>query len=184
MSPWPLGIVASSAAAPAGAYELISTQVLSSSASSVTFSSIPQNYKHLQVRFSARSNATTTAHDIFLRFNSITTNSYAQHWLYGDGSGLSSFGNTTSLPTIGVGCHGANEAANAFGAGIVDIIDYASTSKNTTGKSLVGTTGGSHRIYLASQLLNNTAAITSVQFISQYLTFVPGSRFSLYGIQG
>lgn len=170
---------------PAGAFELISTQLISSNTATVTFSSIPQTYKHLQVRFTARSSRGSVACEMFLRLNGISTSSYAYHRLYADGSSIGSFGwNSQNQALIGE-ILGNTATTNNFASGVVDILDYSSTSKNTTARSFLGTARDMFRIWLGSQLLNNTAAITSISFTLESATsFLPGSRISLYGIKG
>ena len=55
--------------------------------STVTFSNIPQGYKHLQVRIFSRSTTSTYQQSGgYVRFNSDTGNNYTRHGLYGDGA--------------------------------------------------------------------------------------------------
>ena len=80
---------------------------------------------------------------------------------------------------------GASGPANAFGAGVYDILDPYSTTKNKTTR-LFGGRGfvtGDHKIVLASGLWRNTASVTSIDLVAND-NFVTGSRFSLYGIKG
>lgn len=184
--PIPLGIFATAGAGGAGgsAFELISTQVLTSSASSVTFSSIPQSFKHLQIR--AVTNVPSAENfltNLYIRFNGVTSNSYAHHTLLGDGSSVGP-DVTTSAPFITIR-NGTTGAANIFGAAIVEILDYASTSKNTTTRTLAGCHTISERLIgLNSGLFNSTNAVTSVTLTQITESYAAGSRFSLYGIRG
>jgi hypothetical protein len=83
-----LGIMASQISghlfAPSGAYDSIATTTLSSPAASITFSSIPATYTHLQIRGIARS--TAAAGNVSIAYNSDTGSNYAGHDLYGDGA--------------------------------------------------------------------------------------------------
>jgi hypothetical protein len=167
-----------------GAMQLISTQVLTSTASSVSFASIPQGFKHLQLRAVVRTTRASTGDEFRMTYNSITTSSYSMHGLYGNGSSVTSFGfgNSTDV-WIGEIPGASASPSETFGPAVLDILDYSSTVKNKTGRSLVGST--SHdRIWLGSQLIRNTAAITSLQFYPGGGAFAIGSRFSLYGIEG
>jgi hypothetical protein len=83
-----LGIYASQISghlfAPSGAYDSIATATFTGSALSVTFSSIPSTYTHLQIRGLAR---TPSGNDqIDLRFNGDSGNNYSMHGLSGDGA--------------------------------------------------------------------------------------------------
>jgi hypothetical protein len=179
--PIPLGIFATAGAGGAGgsAFELISTQVLTSSASSVTFSSIPATYKHLQIRAVARCNA-SGQRSIFARFNGNSGNNYARHTLYGDGSEVGSFAGVNQTALIVGECAGNSTGSNVYFPAVTDILDYASTSKNTTTKGLMEIPA----IGLRSGLFINTAAVSSIELFPQTDSFVSGSRFSLYGIRG
>lgn len=188
MSPIPLGIFAAAGAGGGGgaaAYELISTTTLGSDTSSVTFSSIDSTYKHLQIRFTARSNYNNTFDVMYVRLNGDSGGNYRDHWLLGDGSSVQS--ELSGASGMNTGWLSGNTAtANSFGAGVFDLLDYTSTTKNKTARSLAGSyTGGLNRIYLRSGLWVNTAAVSSVTLLPVYgSNFKTYSRFSLYGIKG
>ena len=82
-----LGVLASSILK--GSYQSIATQtVVAGGVASVSFASIPQNYKHLQIRASIRSN-NVAAYDTFYIYNFDGTAVSAQataHYVYGSGS--------------------------------------------------------------------------------------------------
>lgn len=183
-----LGILNAQAAGGAGgaAYELIESQVLSSSAASVTFSSIPQDYKHLQIRFVARTNTTGfTGTDVFMEFNSSTSGYYKRHSLLANGSSVSSNGDSTSTHAHAGYIMTDFQPANIFGTSVIDLLDYSNSSKNTTVRGLNGyAQSGYNFIQLFSSLWNNTAAVTSVKLDAIQGDFVSGCRFSLYGIRG
>jgi hypothetical protein len=180
----PLGILAAQAPPAGAAFELISTTVLTANTASVTFSAIPQDYKHLQVRAAVRTTRSFTNDELRMRFNGITSSSYAMHFLRGTGSGVFSGFLSGNDVFIGIIPAGNSAPAQAFGAVTLDILDYASTSKNTTGRSLVGAHHSQADIWLGSQLLINTAALTQIQFFPGGGSLATGSRFSLYGIKG
>jgi len=184
MSPIPLGILAASGGV-ASAMELISTQSLSSAAATVTFSSIPQTYRHLQIR--AVNKLDTSDLDIVnVSLMSINGNStsFSHHIIFGDGSGVGSAGFNGfpyiyNLPTN-------NNGANTFAAQVIDILDYRSTTKNKPIRMLNGHASTFNRFTsLGGMAFLSTAAITSISFTggSGY-NWKAGSRFSLYGIKG
>ena len=186
-----LGIYASQISghlfAPSGAYDSIATTTLSSAAATVTFSSIPSTYTHLQVRCLVRTDRADVQDFIRFRFNSDSGSNYARHWLRGDGSTADAGnGYATSTPwTVVVA--GANASANIFGVGVTDILDYANTNKYTTVRTLSGvdTNNADGRIMFLSNLWTNTAAINSIEIAPNFGTnFSQYTTFALYGIKG
>lgn len=183
-----LGIIASGnwAGANASSYESIATTVLSGNASTVTFSSIPSTYTHLQLRYIARENWNiyTAGSTLSFYVNGDTGNNFARHQVSGNGSSASS-ANITSTSQQAFGyIPGGGAGASIFGAGIVDILDYANTNKYKTFRSLAGNdTNGAGYIGLFSDLWLNTNAITSITLVADQ-NFVQYSHFALYGIKG
>ena len=184
-----MGILAQAAAAPgptpgAAAYDLLETQVLASSASSVTFTgldTLAAGYKHLQIRAVTRTTRASSNDVVLLNFNSDTGSNYAWHSLRGTGSAVTS-GAGTSQTYIQLGItQTTDNTADAFGPLVADILDFSSSSKNTTVRSLSGQTTGNTFIDLRSGLFNSTSAVTSMELTQFGTNFVAGSRFSLYG---
>jgi hypothetical protein len=185
MSLMPIGIIAASGAA-SGSLELISTTVLASATSSVTFSSIPQTYKHLMIRYSARSdNSGGTSRVASLRFNGDTAGNYADHRFGNNGTTVTSVTNTSQTAVPAGYMTGSTATANVFGAGVIDILDYTATTKNKTVRSLNGYSVSSNNfVHLMSGVWANTAAITSITFADIGYNLAAGTRVSLYGIKG
>ena len=78
----------------------------------------------------------------------------------------------------------AGYTANVFGAGVLDILDYANTNKNKTAKTLAGfDANGSGFADLWSGAWYNTQAITSVTLVAGSFLFAENSRFALYGVK-
>ena len=179
----------SAGGAPAGGtdYELISTTVLGSSAASVTFSSLDTlaaSYKHLQLRMTMRGQYASDPESYFwMRINGVTTNSYAAHYLQGNGSSVSS-GALTNMAGMWFGWGTNNASTSKYGAAVVDILDFSQTTKNKTIRSLTGEIGASNSIALHSGFFNSTAAVTSVTVYQPKANIESGSRFSLYGLRG
>lgn len=177
----PLGILAS-AGQSAADYELIETFVAGSNVSSITFSNLAafaSTYRHLQVRYVARSTVPETG--IFARFNGDASSSYRTHYLLGNGSSVSS-GSFGLDPRGQVGLlAGSGAAANDFRPGVIDLLDAYSTTKN---KTVRGLSASQSAVILMSVLWVNTSSLTSWQITPDSGNFVAGSRFSLYGIKG
>jgi hypothetical protein len=184
-----LGIMASAISgnlwAPGKDYDSIATGTVSTPTATIAFTSIPATYKHLQVRYIAKSGRVQNlAGQMVMRFNG----SYGArgHNLYADGATV--FANSY-VPAIGEFALAATgtSAGSTFGAGVIDILDYADTNKNKTIRSLTGAdVNGSGNIFFSSQLINSTTAISSITFesldggtnLQQY------TQFALYGIKG
>lgn len=187
-----LGVIASSTQqgriSDFGAYEPIAVSTVpSGGVASITFSSIPQTYTHLQIRFLARTARANQEDNIQLRFNSDSGNNYAAHVLYGDGATAGSFsdGSSITFNTRSV-VAAASSTSGVFGIGVIDILDYNNTSKNTTVRSLNGyDNNGAGQVRISSGLWINTVAITSITMLSANAADISQySSFALYGIKG
>lgn len=174
-----------------GSYESIATQTVGAGgASSVTFSSIPSTYKHLQIRYMARSTV-SNVNDGYtsIRFNGDGTNGnyYFYHVLQGDGASVTAgAGGTNAIIYSGVTA-GNNASANVFGVGVIDILDYTSTNKYKYPRALSGMdNNGAGKVSLSSGLWFNTAAITSITIGANAFgnNWTQYSTFALYGIKG
>jgi hypothetical protein len=173
----------------AASFESIATVTASGSSATLTFSSIPSTYKHLQIRGIAKSGAGSGQRNLTMEFNASTGSNHAWHRLFGDGTNAGAEG-TASTGSIRLG--GASiqaTPASTFGVSIIDIIDYASTTKNKTVKYFSGSdTNASPTaapISLGSGVLLSTTAITSISISDAgFENFAVGTVFSLYGIKG
>jgi hypothetical protein len=185
MALFPLGILSAAGAGGAALipdYDLLETQILGSTEASITFSSLgtyASTYKHLQIRMTARLSG---ANGIDAYINGDTGSNYAGHLLRGNGSTVTSFARSSSS-TLQIA--DSTSTANVFTGAVVDILDFASSTKNTTIRSFTGDAGGQTFIQIWSGLWNNTAAVTSIEIYGRAATTLQiGSRFSLYGIRG
>lgn len=178
--PIPLGIFAAAGVTTGGeTYELISTTTLGSSASSITFSSIPTGtYKHLQIRGAYRYVTTTGADGFYLRFNGDEGSNYSHHRMLGNGSSVSSANGTNQTSIF------AAFITSQFGGMVMDILDAFNTSKYKTTRALMGALGSVNEIHLTSGNWRSTSAVSSITLISPASAIETGSRFSLYGIRG
>lgn len=164
--------------------ELISTVLLTSTAG-VAFYSIPQTYKHLQIRVVMRSSVSTPTDFLYSRINGDSAVNYSTHHLQGDGTSVTSGSYTAYGYTPYGNITGNTAPTNAFGAAIIDILDYANTSKYKTLRSLSGLVGSSSGlIKLGSGSWRSTAAITDITVNPSSADGVAGTRVSLYGIKG
>lgn len=166
-----------------GHFESIATATVTVAQSSITFSNIPQNYTHLQLR--SYWGFTDTGNNTWLntQFNEDTGSNYSYHAIRSNPSGFvmsASYGTTrVSLGADNVG------NASSWGVSIADILDYSSNTKNKTTKAFAGQdTTGVGTANLWSGMWNNQNPITSMVITSDASSFRAGSIFSLYGIRG
>jgi hypothetical protein len=168
----------------ANSYASIATSYVSASGgvSSITFSNIPQNYTHLQIRALTRSTIAQSGSIYTVIFNADSGSNYSYHQLNADGSSVyASSGN--SLTGIQLrDTTGASNLTNNFGVALVDIIDYTNTNKYKVLKYMGGyDNNGSGFISLDSGAWLNYSPISSIT-ISTYANFAQYSHFALYGI--
>jgi len=176
-SAWGYGFLG--ATASTGNFYLIQ-QISPSGVFTVTFSSIPSTYKSLQIRFSLSGNNGNFG--LQLNGDSSMAN-YTQHYLTGNettaaASGYAS-GNYGNTRMLNLGTAGITYPT----VGIIDIIDYANTSKYKTTKTIIGSNANTSfgAIELDSSLWLSTAAISSFNFMVPSGNAYTGT-VSLYGV--
>ena len=183
-----LAAIASAPAGGGGSFESIATASGTGSADTITFSSIPGTYQHLQIRGITRNTNASVRADFGIRLNGVTTTSYAQHNIYGDGSTVTAGGSASTNYAFLGWAPAANATSNIVGATIIDIHDYASTTKNKTIRAISGNDLNSATtdatIWLASGLFVNTSAVTSVTLRAPFGSWSTQTTFALYGIKG
>jgi hypothetical protein len=160
---------------PTPTYTPLATVTLGSSASSVTFSSIPATYRDLVIVLSGRSNG-GGAFNTGMRFNNDTGSNYSNVFMLGDGSSASSGSSTTTRQDISF-------YSSVQGDVIGHIMDYSATDKHKT--SLVRYNNQAAVTVARTFRWANTSAITSINFYNGSAngeTFASGSTFSLYGV--
>jgi hypothetical protein len=169
--------------APSGAYDSLGVVTLSSTTSTITFTGITNEYKHLQLRILARGTAAVNSDNINLKYNGSSSDYYAYHQVYGTGS--STFSNTSNVSTYNQTGYfpAANIASSIFGATVIDILDYANVNKYKVARTITGYDFNSDGIVLLrSGLWMNTSAITSIELTASG-SFATYSSFALYGVK-
>jgi hypothetical protein len=172
-----------------GTYELLETQILTGTQSSVIFSSLDTayagTYKNLQLRVSMRGtrNENNTLMQVFFNSNE-NYNNYSFHLFQGSNSAIT-FGSATNYNSMDIyGITSNTSAANAYGAAIIDIVDAFQTTKNKTIKVFSGFSAGTpSSINLTSGQFLSTSAISSIHLEDRFASIAAGSRFSLYGVR-
>jgi len=172
----------------ANTYVLIASNTLGSSASQVQFSSIPQTYRDLVLRISARQgtgNASVWAR-INVLYNNDDSNStdYSNTRLYTI-TGTSIVSDRVSSTYFGPEAWSAgNVTSNTFGNSEIYIPNYTTTAAKPSFSFSVGENNAiASTIMIGAGLKRqNTSAITSLLIQGTSVNFEAGSSFYLYGI--
>lgn len=172
-----------------GSFESISTSVLTGDTANINFTSIPQTYKHLQVRLIGRDgrNDSSVGNPINFRFNSDTgSTNYTYHYLYGAAGSASAgaSGSTNMIPAYTIATTSAN--SNTFGAIVTDILDYSNGNKYKTIRSMGGlnNNGGNESVFFTHGMWKNNNAITDITIFSDSFNLKQYTHVALYGIKG
>lgn len=156
-------------------YELIESNTLSSTASSVTFTSIDQSFRDLVLVI--RTLQTNVSARAFVQFNNDTGTNYIFQGSSANGSSFSAYRSTGGTRILGAYPNGVN---------ISQIMDYSKTDRHkivlarTQGDFSSGVEGTEMR---SSRWANNSA-ITEIDINADTQDFPSGSTFALYGIAG
>ena len=166
--------------------EPIATQLLTSTAGSVTFSNIPQNYKHLQLRVFAQTDYSSGSDFLYFNINNDSATTYRHHQMFSNGSSIT---HSTATDTNGFYINRfGNTTTGYWGNCVSDIFDYTNPNKNKTVRSFGGVDwNGSVEgaVYYMSGLYPQTSPITTIKISSNSPAVMSiNSRFSLYGIKG
>ena len=191
-----LGVIASSTrqGLSTGSYESIATVTVGGGGqSTVTFSSIPSTYSHLQVRAVLRSTRGFTADTLNIVYNNETSSIYSATALNsGNGTGTGSNYSIRSFPRTNIETYefpASGSVGDSFGAFTLDILNYSSTTRTKVTRMLAGfdnRSTGAHpgNVILGAGFCNSTSAITSIRFsFATGPNFAAHSRFALYGIR-
>ena len=156
---------------PTPTYTALANITLGSSASSVTFSSIPATYRDLVL---VSTNSMTTSASLFVRFNNDTGANYTTARMYNSAGGATPVSDTYAPAEIGY-----NTTTNM---GIANIMDYSATDKHKTYLTRWGNADGTNYVQAYAARWANTAAITTVNIAPSTGQIASGSTFALYGI--
>ena len=172
-------------------YTLISSNVLASSAASVTFSAIPATYTDLVLRYSVRSSsAGTHQQEMFISLNGATSGTTtSQTDLYASSSTIASSRFNTSYPGfkwMNIYEPGNSATSNTFNNAEVYFTNYAGSNQKVASSFYVSenNTSTDFQSWIGVNALKSTitTAISSITLGNQAGDFVSGSSFYLYGI--
>jgi hypothetical protein len=167
-------------------FESIASATGTGSSGTITFSSIPATYTSLQIRGIIRGSFAASSLQLGIQINGLTSASYPTHGLRGDGSAASAVGYTAQNYIYGPTFTGSTATSSVCGIVIIDIHDYASTTRNKTIRAIGGhDLNGSGNVQLWSGLYNDTTSITSISLSpTAGGNFTTETQFALYGVKG
>jgi hypothetical protein len=165
----------------ANTYTLISSNVLTSTTASVTFSAIPSTYTDLVLKVSNRTNDTGVGNGFTLTYNGSSSN-YSSTSIYADGSTVESNRGTTSGM---MWVDGSTETSNTFASVELYVPNYAGSTIKPSSNFAAMENNAAATTYIGAQarLWSDTAAITSMTLTPNVGSWVSGSSFYLYGIK-
>lgn len=171
-------------------YYALAKVSLTSESASVSFTSIPQTYTDLLVKYSVRTNQTTNGYNyMYLQFNNNTSAVYSYQLVYSDDGATGQARSTSASAIEGNLVVTQGGETSTFSNGETYIPNYAVAGRNKPVSINAGTvknaTGAlSQGNYLTAGLYADTSAITTVTFINGGATaFSTSSTFYLYGIK-
>jgi hypothetical protein len=155
-------------------YEPIATTTLGSSASSITFSSIPATYTDLRLVVVAQY---SSENNLYIRFNNDSGTNYSGTAINGNGSTAASFRETN-----GTGIQiGRVPASSNFSLATCDIFSYAGSTYKTCLSTCAEDTNGGGYVYNFVNLYRSTSAINRIDIY--FPGFNTGTTATIYGIK-
>ena len=167
-------------------YTLISSNVLTTSATSVTFSAIDSSYTDLVLKTSLRSNKSDNFHStIYLQINGLTSTIYSYTDVRGSGSGVNSLrGASQNQLVYRQSADGDTATANTFSNNEFYFANYlTSANKVVSAFGVQETNDGTSFMSINAGLIQTTSAISSIKIYEELgNSWLAGSSFYLYGI--
>ena len=163
-------------------FDKIATTTLASTATSITFSSIPGTYTDLRLVFLS----STAAGGAVLRYtlNGDSATNYSVSTLVGNRTGGAVTSSSGTSQTYGSGVYNYSSPATVPVLSLVDIFSYANTSVSKTiltSSAFDNNTAGT--VQNTVVLWRSTAAITTILLASGGTSWDIGSTATLYGIK-
>lgn len=152
-------------------YTPIASVTLSSSASQVNFTALPSGFRDLVLVVNFKPLGYTQ-----IRFNNVSTSSYASVTLYGNGSS----GGTNNYTIAHIDT--SNNVGDPDNSNVIltmQLMDFAQTDRHKT--FLTRVDNASSYTHLQANRFTTNDAVTSINLI-QTGTWAAGSTFNLYGV--
>ena len=161
--------------------EAIETVYLEADAATVTFSSIPATYEHLQLRCSIRVAGMSARNSTDLTFNSDTGSNNTLHRVHGYGTNKSGAVWASQVKLYAPNATGYDSTSADYSGVVVDILDYANANKNTSCQ-FNSYVAGVPDLFFMSGLWDDTSAVSTITLTGS-LPITRGSQYTLYGIK-
>lgn len=179
-------------------FESIATVSFASNTNgNATFTSIPQTYKHLQLRVRANNLSAPFVgnYNLYMNMNNDSNANYTAHTMYSDlASGniaASDFNSNNSMNFQKACLNSTSSTYSYFAYTIIDIYNYANTSMYKSAMSMSGgfdftgnaTSSSNNGASLDLNTWKSTSAITRLDLSCSYGAWGAGCSVSLYGIK-
>ena len=168
----------------AQAYVPIQTYTLTSTASTIDFTNIPQNYTDLYIVLSGRSSRSAVNDVLYMKFND-STSGYSSKILEGNGASATSYSGSSSAFTDIFGIPAASSTASTFGSVSIYIPNYTSSNNKSISVDGVGENNATTAYAdLYAGLWSNSSAVTKITLYNIISTFTANTTATLYGVGG
>lgn len=166
---------------------LISEITLTANATSVTFSNIPQGFKHLLIISRLAQSAANEVDNTIIRLNGDTGANYDIEYLQANGATASAFASRGTATSLLGFAEGTLSRPNSYGSNFIFIPGYSVVGD----KVVLGIAAGFGNVsadadqFLRVQAVHwrNLNVLTSVSFVPQSgPNFVSGTKIQLYGM--
>ena len=164
--------------------KLAEVTVGATSVSNISFTNIPQNYTDLVIKLSLRGSTNLATQQLYMTFNSVTSN-YSARQIYGDGSSATSATLSNSGAAISIiNTNTSVSTTSTFSSTDIYIPNYTSSvNKSISADSVTENNGTTALAGLTAGLWPNPTAITSITFTPQADLYVQYSTATLYGVK-
>jgi hypothetical protein len=177
------GLIAAFPTPVTGAFESIASAT-PTSGTVISFTSIPATYSSLQIRIAVQTSSGGASFRGNFNNNTTAAN-YIGHYLDGLGSSTAA-GDNSGVGWMSFGMTYSGTVGTYPNVSIVDIHDYASTTKYKTVRCFSGANNNASNgaVDLVSGLYMSTGAINRIDITNASGSYQTGTTVSLYGIKG
>lgn len=177
------GLIAAFPTPVTGSYESIASAT-PTSGTVISFTSIPATYSSLQIRIAVQTSSGGASFRGNFNNNTTAAN-YIGHYLDGLGTSTAA-GDNSGVGWMSFGMTYTGTVGTYPNVSIVDIHDYASTTKYKTVRCFSGADNNASNgvVDLVSGLYMSTGAINRIDITNASGSYQTGTTVSLYGIKG
>lgn len=167
---------------------LISESILTGTATTITFSAIPANFRHLLVMAQIRTDRAAEIDAVRLRFNGDTGGNYDEQHYTANSTTLTAAANLAATSMLIGSTEAANSRALNSGPLIVDVFNYTSAAEKWvfSRSAAFGNVSAATDMFIQNFAgrWRGSAVITSLTLLPNIgPNFVSGCEFQLYGLR-